>query len=44
MLEDQYEYFADDDHLNYEFISEGHNGRIKKVIQFSKTIIKGVEA
>ena len=33
---ERYQYFTNDDFKDYEFYSEGPNGRIKKVVHFSK--------
>jgi hypothetical protein len=38
----KYDYSTEDQLLYYEFVSEGPKGRIKKVVEFSKTTVEGV--
>lgn len=38
----RYEFFADEDELEYHFISVGPNGSIKKMVQFNPRQIDGV--
>jgi hypothetical protein len=38
----KYEYITEDQLLYYEFVSEGAKGRIKKVVEFSRTTVEGV--
>jgi hypothetical protein len=42
MLLNQYEYFAKNNFLTYQFTSEGIKGSIEKIVQYSKLTIPGV--
>ncbi|MFW0714297.1 DUF6934 family protein [Pedobacter sp. N23S346] len=42
MLLDQYEYFAKNNFLTYQFTSEGVKGSVEKIVQYSKLTIPGV--
>ncbi|GAA4204342.1 hypothetical protein GCM10022289_22040 [Pedobacter jeongneungensis] len=42
MFLDQYEYFAKNNFLTYQFTSKGKNGAIEKIVQYSKLTIPGV--
>lgn len=38
----KYDYSTEDQLLYYEFVSEGPKGRIRKVVEFSRTTVEGV--
>jgi hypothetical protein len=42
MLLNQYEYFARNNFLTYQFTSEGIKGSIEKIVQYSKLTIPGI--
>ena len=42
MFLNQYEYFAEKNFLTYQFTSEGVNGSIQKIVQYSKLNIPGI--
>lgn len=42
MFLNQYEYFAKNNFLTYQFTSEGVNGSIQKIVQYSKLTIPGI--
>jgi hypothetical protein len=42
MFLNQYEYFAKNNFLTYQFTSEGVNGSIQKIVQYSKLPIPGI--
>jgi hypothetical protein len=41
-IEDRYEVEVDESIMLFEFISEGKNGRIPKLVRYSKTNLKGM--
>ena len=44
MITDKYEYYVGEDYLSYEFTSEGNNGKILKVVQYSRLFIGSLQA
>lgn len=42
MFLNQYEYFAKNNFLTYQFTSEGINGSIQKIVQYSKLTVPGI--
>jgi hypothetical protein len=42
MFLDQYEYFAKDNFLTYQFTSKGINGSIEKIVQYSKLTMPSI--
>lgn len=42
MFLNQYEYFAKNNYLTYQFTSEGIKGSIEKIVQYSKANVSGI--